>query len=66
MAEFITVHPALKPIELVELLLTVTMSTIVIDTTGAGKIDTIGLSVPPLVALDVWAMKRHRKGSEPT
>lgn len=53
MAEFITTHPALKPVGIVGLLFTVTMSTTVIDTTRAGKIDMIGLSVPPSVAVAV-------------
>jgi len=53
MAEFINAHPALKPVEIVGLLFTVTMSTTVIDTTRAGKIDMIGLSVPPSVAVAV-------------
>ncbi len=53
MGEFITTHPALKPVEIVGLLFTVTMSTIVIDTTRAGKIDMIGLSAPSSVAVDV-------------
>jgi len=53
MAEFITAHPALKPVEKVGLLFTVTMSRTVIDTTRAGKIDIIGLSVPPSVAVAV-------------
>jgi hypothetical protein len=53
MAEFITAHPALKPVEIVGLLFTVAMSTTVIDTTRAGKIDMIGLSVTPSVAVAV-------------
>ena len=53
MAEFITAHPALKPVEIVGLLFTVAMSTTVIDTTRAGKIDMIGLSMPPSVAVAV-------------
>jgi len=53
MAEFVTAHPVLKPVEIVGLLFTVSMSTIVIDTTRAGKIDMIGLSVPPSVAVAV-------------
>jgi hypothetical protein len=50
MAEFITAHPALKQVEIVGLLFNVTMSTTLIDTTRAGKIGMIGLSVP----LSVW------------
>lgn len=53
MAEFITAHPALKPVEIVRLLLTVTMSRTLIETIRAGKIDMIGLSVPPSVAVAV-------------
>jgi len=53
MAEFVTAHPVLKPVEIAGLLFTVSMSTIVIDTTRAGKIDMIGLSVPPSVAVAV-------------
>jgi len=53
MAEFITAHPVLKPVEIVRLLFTVTMSMTVIDTTWAGKIAMIGLSVPPSVAVAV-------------
>jgi hypothetical protein len=47
MAEFINAHPALKPVGIVGLLFTVAMSMTIIDTTRAGKIDMIGLSVPP-------------------
>lgn len=53
MAEFIIAHPALKPVEIVGLLFTVIMSTTLIDTPRAVKIDMIGLSVPPSVAVAV-------------
>jgi len=53
MAEFIAAHPAQKPVEIVGLLFTVTMSRALIETTRAGKIDMIGLSVPPSVAVAV-------------
>lgn len=53
MAEFINAHPVLKPVGIVGLLFTVTGSTTIVDTTRAGKIDMIGLSVPPSVAVAV-------------
>ena len=64
MAEFIIAHPALKPVEIVGLLFTVAMSTTVIDTTRAGKIDMIGLFVTPSVALAILVTRRRGRAPE--
>ena len=64
MAEFIAAHPALKPVEKVGLLFTVTMSRTLIDIPRAGKIDIIGLSVPPSVAVAVQTTRWGRERPE--
>jgi hypothetical protein len=63
-AEFVTEHPALKPIVRAVLLPTVTTSTIVVNTTPLEKIAIIGLVELVLVALAVWIKRRRGIGRE--
>ena len=63
MAEFITAHSALKPVDVVGLLFTVTMSTVVVNTSLAEKAATIVLLVLVSVALAVWAVMRRGGGA---
>ena len=63
-AEFITEHPALKPIVRVGLLPAVAMSTVAVNTTLSEKIALIGLLVLVSVALAVWTTRRRGRGPE--
>jgi hypothetical protein len=63
-AEFITEHPGLKPIVRVGLLPVVTMSTVAVNTTPAGKVGVVGFLLLVSVALVVWAKRRRSKGPE--
>jgi hypothetical protein len=65
-AEFITEHPSLKPIVRAGLLPAVTMSTIAVNTTPAGKIAIIGLLALVVVALAIWATRRRGRGPQYT
>jgi hypothetical protein len=58
-AEFITAHPALKPIVRAGLLPAVAMSTVVVNTSPVQKAVIVGLLVLVSVALAVWAMRRR-------
>jgi len=58
-AEFITEHPALKPVVRTGLVPAVVMSTVAVNTTPAQKIAIIGLVVLVSVALVVWATRRR-------
>jgi hypothetical protein len=64
-AEFITEHPALKPVVRVGLMPAVVMSTIVVNTTLAEKMAIVGLLALVSIALAVRATRR-RRGPEPT
>jgi len=64
MAEFITEHPALKPVVRVGLVPAVVMSTIVVNTTPAEKAALVGLVVLVSVALAVWATRRRGRGPQ--
>jgi len=66
MAEFITEHPSLKPIVRAGLLPALAMSTIVVNTTPAGKAAIISLVVLVSVALAVWATRRRGRGPKYT
>jgi Leucine-rich repeat (LRR) protein len=66
MAEFITEHPALKPIVRAGLVPAVAISAIAVNTTPAEKITILGLLVLVLAALAVWATRRRGRGPEHT
>ena len=66
MAEFIAVHPALKPIVRVGLAPAVAMSTVVVNTTPAEKMTMAGLLLLVSVAVAIWATRRRRRGPEYT
>ncbi len=63
-AEFISAHPALKPIVRTALLPAVGMSTVVVNTIPAEKAATIGFLAMASVTLSVWVVKRRRRGPE--
>ena len=66
MAEFITEHPALKPIVRAGLLPAVAMATVSVNTTVAEKIAIVGLLALVSVALAIWATRRRGRGPEYT
>jgi len=66
MAAFITEHPSLKPVVKVGLLPAVAMSTVVVNTTLAGKTAIIGLLALVSVALAVWATRRRGRSPDYT
>jgi alpha-tubulin suppressor-like RCC1 family protein len=65
-AEFITGHPALKPIVRAGLLPAVAVSATVLNTTLAEKVAILGLLVLISVALAVWAKRRRGRGPQYT
>jgi hypothetical protein len=65
-AEFITEHPALKPIVRAGLLPAVAMATVSVNTTVAEKIAIVGLLALVSVALAIWATRRRGRGPEYT
>jgi hypothetical protein len=65
-AEFITEHPAMKPVVKAGLVPAVAMSTIAVNTTPAEKMAIIGLLVLVSVAVAVWVTRRRCRGSEYT
>ena len=65
-AEFITEHPAMKPVVKAGLVPAVAMSTVAVNTTPAEKIAIIGLLVLVSVAVAVWATKRRSRGPQYT
>jgi len=62
MAEFITEHPALKPVVRAGLMPAVAMSTVVVNTSPAEKTAILGLLVLVSVAVAVWATRRRSRG----
>ena len=60
-AEFIAEHPSLKPIVRAGLLPAVAMSTMAVNTTPVGKIVLVDLLVLALVAVAIWATRRHAR-----
>ena len=64
MAEFITEHPALKPIVRVGLMPAVVMSAAVVKTTPAEKTVIVGSLMLVSVAVAVWATRRRGRGQE--
>jgi hypothetical protein len=65
-AAFITEHPSLKPIVRAGLLPTVTMSTVVVNTSPAEKTAIIGLLVLVSLAVAIWATRRRGSGTQHT
>lgn len=65
-AEFITEHPALKPVVRAGLVPAIAMSTVAVKTTLAQKIAIVGLLVLVSVALAIWTKRRRGRGSEYT
>jgi hypothetical protein len=65
-AEFITEHPALKPVVRAGLMPAVAMSTVVVNTTLGEKATIAGLLMLVSAALAVWAMRRRGRGTECT
>jgi hypothetical protein len=63
-AEFITEHPALKPIVRAGLLPAVAMSAIIVNATPAEKMVVVGLLALVSGALAVWATRRRSRGSQ--
>jgi len=63
-ADFISEHPALKPVVRAGLLPAVAMSAIAVNTTQVEKIAMIGLLVAISVAVSIRAKRHRRKGSE--
>jgi len=61
MAEFITEHPALKPIVRVVLMPAVVMSTMAVNTTSAGKMAILGSLALVCIALAIWVRERARR-----
>jgi len=66
MAEFITEHPALKPVVRAGLVPAIAMSTVAVNTTLAEKMAILSLLVLVSVALAVWVTRRRGKGPEYT
>ena len=63
-AEFITEHPALKPIVRVGLVPAVAMSAVAVNTSPAEKAAIVGFLVLVPVALAVWVRRGRGRGSE--
>jgi parallel beta-helix repeat protein len=61
-AEFITEHPALKPVVRAGLVPAVGMSAVVVNTTPAEKAAIVGLVVMVAAALAIWATRRRGRG----
>jgi len=61
MAEFITEHPALKPIVRVGLVPAVMMSTMAVNSTSAEKMAILGSLALVCIALAIWVRERARR-----
>jgi hypothetical protein len=61
MAEFITEHPALKPIVRVGLVPAVMMSTMAVNITSAEKMAILGSLALVCIALAIWVRERARR-----
>jgi len=61
MAEFITEHPALKPVVRAGLVPAVAMSTVAVKTTSAEKMAILGSLALVCIALAIWVRERARR-----